>query len=147
MIETSPDCHLPLSDEEAAVLRAALDRMIPADEFPSACQAGVDAYLARQFYGDLAERLDDYRAGLSRLDRDARQCFGMGFAALAPDRQDAILASAEQDSELSSFVAMLAAHSAEGYYGDPGNGGNRDCVSWKMVGFDPRWTVGVEAGR
>jgi hypothetical protein len=26
----------------------------------------------------------------------------------------------------------------EGYYADPGNGGNRDAVSWRMIGYDPR---------
>jgi hypothetical protein len=27
-------------------------------------------------------------------------------------------------------------HSAEGFYSDPGNGGNRDNIAWKMIGFE-----------
>lgn len=128
---------------EAATLRAGLDRIIPADDFPSACEAGVDVYLARQFYRDLAVQLDAYRTGLDHLDRTSMDRFGVGFAALSPDQQDHLLA----DPGLSQFVSMLAAHAAEGYYGDPGNGGNRDCAAWRMVGFDPRWTVGTEEAR
>jgi hypothetical protein len=26
----------------------------------------------------------------------------------------------------------------EGFYGDPGNGGNRNAVSWHMIGFEVR---------
>jgi gluconate 2-dehydrogenase gamma chain len=31
---------------------------------------------------------------------------------------------------------MLVNHTMEGFYSDPGNGGNRDAVSWKMIGFE-----------
>ncbi len=33
---------------------------------------------------------------------------------------------------------MLVRLTAEGYYGDPGNGGNREAASWQMIGYDPR---------
>jgi gluconate 2-dehydrogenase gamma chain len=134
------DPQLPFSDAETATLRAALDRMIPADEFPSACEAGVDNYLARQFVSDLADTLSAYRFGLDALDRAAAERFGAGFASLKPGQQDGLL----DDPALSEFASMMAAHAAEGYYGDPANGGNLGCVSWRMIGFDPRWTVGAE---
>ena len=30
---------------------------------------------------------------------------------------------------------MMVEHVLEGFYADPGNGGNRDAVSWKMIGY------------
>jgi gluconate 2-dehydrogenase gamma chain len=36
-----------------------------------------------------------------------------------------------------SFFEMLLNLTAEGYFSDPANGGNRDALSWKMIGYDP----------
>ena len=35
-----------------------------------------------------------------------------------------------------AFFRMAVEHCAEGYYSDPDNGGNRDGVSWRMMGFE-----------
>ena len=35
--------------------------------------------------------------------------------------------------------SRLVNHAAEGYYADPGQGGNRNRVSWRMIGF--QWQV------
>jgi gluconate 2-dehydrogenase gamma chain len=123
-----------LTPLENQTLAAALDRIIPADEFPSACEAGVLDYLARQFQTDLAGMLPAYRIGLADLEQVSQMRFGMGFANLTPARQDSVLST----PDLISFVDMLAAHAAEGYYGDPGNGGNRDGIAWRMIGFEVR---------
>ncbi len=140
-----------LSDAQATTLRAVLDRMIPADDYddyPGAWDAGVGDYLARQLQGDLAACLSTYRDGLNALDLESESRFVVGFSALDAARQDEMLASLERgeaqaDWNVSpeTFIEMLANHVAEGYYSDPGNGGNRDCAAWRMVGFDPRWTV------
>ena len=34
------------------------------------------------------------------------------------------------------FFEMVRNHTLEGYYGSPRHGGNRDEVSWKMLGLD-----------
>jgi gluconate 2-dehydrogenase gamma chain len=37
-----------------------------------------------------------------------------------------------------SFFEMVRDHTLEGYYGSPRHGGNRDELSWKMLGLgDP----------
>ena len=33
------------------------------------------------------------------------------------------------------FFDLLLTHTRQGFYGDPRHGGNRDLVSWKMVGL------------
>ena len=37
-----------------------------------------------------------------------------------------------------AFFRAAVAHAGEGYYGDPGNGGNHNAVAWRMVGFEVR---------
>jgi len=113
----------PLTEDERATLRAAIDRIVPADDFPSASEAEVDEFIRRLLLAD-AKRLTLYREGLSRL-------MNVGFLQAEPERQSALLAEAEG----TPFVQSLIQHAIEGYYSDPGNGGNREGVAWSMVGF------------
>ena len=132
---------LPLSDEQIATLRAAIDRIIPPDDWPAGWAGGVGGYLARQFAGDLAALLPVYRDGLDALDVAARAAWGRPFADGEPGAQDALLARIETGAHgegLARFFALLVTHAMEGYYGDPGNGGNRGRVAWQMIGFEVR---------
>ena len=36
-----------------------------------------------------------------------------------------------------AFFARMTDLAHEGFYADPANGGNRDRLSWKMIGYDP----------
>ena len=47
-----------LTKQQQQTLRAAVDRIIPPDDYPGAWQSGVGDYLARQFEGDLRPVLD-----------------------------------------------------------------------------------------
>ena len=132
-----------LTESQRATLRALVDRIIPADDFPSGWEAGVGDYLDRQFAGDLSHLLDMYRSGLDALEVEARATAGVSFAALAPAAQDELLRRVElgevvTDWSVDPVVFFRAAteHAAEGFYGDPGNGGNRGEVSWRMIGFE-----------
>lgn len=132
-----------LTQPQRATLRALVDRLIPADDFPSGWEAGVGGYLERQFAGDLSHLLDTYRGGLDALDAEARATDGIGFDALAPAAQDELLrrveagdVAADWSVDPAAFFRAAVEHAAEGYYGDPGNGGNRDEVSWRMIGFE-----------
>ena len=132
-----------LTESQRATLRALIDRIIPADDFPGGWEAGVGGYLDRQFAGDLCHQLDMYRAGLDAFYIEARATAVVNFAELAPDAQDALLRKVELGDvvtdwpiEPAVFFHAAAEHAAEGFYGDPGNGGNRDGVSWRMIGFE-----------
>ncbi len=131
-----------LTPEQIQTLQTAVNRIIPADDFPSGWDAGVGEYLARQLSGDLRSLQDMYRAGLDALDAEGRAEAGTAFASLDPSAQDAILARLEAGKILTNwpvdparFFTHLVEHTMEGYYSDPGNGGNRDAVSWAMIGF------------
>ena len=131
-----------LTAEQLAALRAVVDRIIPPDDWPGGWEAGVGDYLRRQFAGDLQPALELYRAGLAALDAEAVAVAGSPFAGLAAAAQDALLARIETGHvatpwpiEPAAFFRLLVEHAMEGYYSDPGNGGNRDGVAWRMIGF------------
>lgn len=125
---------------QQAILQALIDRIIPPDEFPSGWDAGVGSFLARQLAGDLGPFLEIYRAGLDGLDAEAKPA---GFVELEPAAQDALLAQVESGdvvanwaTDPAAFFRAAVAHANEGFYSDPGNGGNRDAISWRMIGFE-----------
>jgi hypothetical protein len=134
-----------LTEQQLATLRALVDRIIPADDFPSGWQAGVGNYLAGQFDRDLRPQLDRYRAGLDALDAEAQAHTGARFAQLDAEHQDALLQRIEASTVTmawpinpAAFFQMAVEHSMEGFYSDPGNGGNHDGISWRMIGFEVR---------
>lgn len=130
---------------QLATLRALVDRIIPADDFPSGWDAGVGDYLGRQFERDLRPQLDRYRAGLDALDLEAHTTNSTSFAELEAAGQDALLrrieagqVTADWPIDPAAFFHDAVEHAMEGFYSDPGNGGNRDSVSWRMIGFEVR---------
>jgi hypothetical protein len=134
---------MPLTPREEAVLRAAVERLLPADDFPGAWEAGAREYLERQLEGDLAGARGLVEQGLAALDAEAIARSGSGFAALDDGGRDALLRDVEQGSVRTpwsvppqQFFDLLARTTAEGFYADPGQGGNRDRVSWRMTGFE-----------
>lgn len=84
---------------------------------------------------------DRYRLGLAGLDAYCQKQFQKGFAALAPEEQDKVLVGLEKgeitldgiDTKL--FFQQVLGNTMEGFFADPVYGGNRDMVSWKMIGF------------
>lgn len=134
-----------LSEEQQVILHAVVNRIIPPDDWPGGWEAGVGDYLFRQFERDLAGVIEQYQQGLDALEAEARAGGSPGFAAMDAAAQDALLTRVEQgavqtewQTDPAAFVNMLAHHCAEGFYSDPGNGGNRGEVAWKMIGFEVR---------
>jgi hypothetical protein len=134
-----------LTEQQLGVLRAACNRIIPADDYPAGWEAGVGDYLLRQFEGDLQPAVESYQQGLAALEAEAQAIHAQSFAALHPSTQDKLLTQVEQDVvatewslDPARFFKMLVDHCMEGFYSDPGNGGNRDEIAWKMIGFEVR---------
>ena len=132
-----------MTDVQQQTLRAAVNRIIPPDDYPGAWEAGVGDYLARQFEGDLAPQLDLYRAGLDAVEAEALTRFQSSFARLTLAQQDTTLHHIEAGEVLTSwpipparFFELLVNTTAEGYYSEPEQGGNRAAISWAMTGFE-----------
>jgi len=113
-----------LTQQEAETLGAVCSRIIPADGDPGAAEAGVVVFIDRQLDGFYRDHQKTYREGLAAL--------GSSFIGLAPEQQTAILKLLEK--RRSPFFELVLTHTMQGYYGSPRHGGNRDAVSWRMLG-------------
>jgi gluconate 2-dehydrogenase gamma chain len=123
-----------LTEEQARTLAAICDRIVPADDFPSATQAGVLTYIDKQLARHYRRHRDAYRDGLAQANAMSRKRFGKDLAALtAPQQLEAVSAIEREDRK---FFDLVRNHTLEGYYGSPRHGGNRDAVSWRMLGLD-----------
>jgi len=132
------------TEAEARSLGALSERLIPADRDPGAAWAGVVNFLDRQLAGYYKKFRTTYRQGLAGVDQTSQTLFGREFARLAGAQQDEVLRALENGrppgdawQRLSSeqFFDLLITHTMQGFYGDPRHGGNRDGVSWRMVGL------------
>ena len=123
-----------LQARDAAILTAICDQIIPADEFPSASQAGVLTYIDLQLMGPYRRHQKTYRDGLKQADQWSRSRFGIDLTRASAQQQFEIVSTLERDNK--PFFDLVRAHTMQGYYGNPRHGGNRDAVSWRMLGLD-----------
>jgi len=157
--------YLFLNDEEAALIVAAVARLIPADDrWPGAVEAGVPNYIDKQLAGawGAGERL--YRSGPwqqgaptqgYQLPFTPAELFRTALAAInhelslantpfdkmSSDQQDAYIQGLESGGKnlggvpSDVFFTHLWEITLEGFFSDPVYGGNRDMASWRMIGF------------
>jgi hypothetical protein len=106
---------------EVGLLDAVIDRIIPADDEPGALALGTPAYVRARLAEDpaLSRRIAAGLAGLT------------DFATLDAAARDAALHAVEG----SEWFCQLVELTAEGFWADPGNGGNRAARSWAMIGY------------
>lgn len=132
-----------LTDEEAATVEAICGQLIPADQDPGAAWAGVVRFIDRQLAGFYKRHRQAYRDGLAAVNRTAMLLDGAPFAALPSAKQADILSAMEKrkappeawgQQSARDFFDLILAHTMQGFYGSPRHGGNRDAVSWHMLG-------------
>lgn len=122
------------TEDEAATLTAICDQIIPADDFPSASQAGVLNYIDKQITRHYRPHQRAYREGLERANQLTQQHCGKTLAAASTAEKLKVVITVEQLDE--PFFELVRSHTFEGYYGSPRHGGNRNAVSWHMLGLD-----------
>lgn len=157
--------YLFFNREELDFIEAAVARLIPADdEWPGALEAGVPNYMDKQLAGawGAGERLyrsgpwspgtpsqgyqlpftpaELFHAALAAINKQLAES-GTPFAKLSAHQQDAYLKQLEGEGKdlggvpCAVFFADLWELTLEGFFSDPVYGGNRDMVSWRMIGF------------
>jgi gluconate 2-dehydrogenase gamma chain len=154
-----------LNESERRFLVAAVDRLIPRDEhWPGAAEVGVVNYIDLQMAGqwgkgELLYRHGPFRKGTPsqgyQLEYTPAELFrrsmaaihshfsaqGKSFDQLAPAEKDAYLTSLEKSGidldgvPSNTFFDFLLKHTVEGFFSDPIYGGNKNKISWKMIGF------------
>ena len=136
-----------LTEDDAKILAAVCDQIVPPDQDPGAAQAGAVAFIDRQLATRLKDRLEVYQRGLRALDAMARRRHGKPFTDVPFDAQTALLQDVEKGQvegtdwsgvQPAAFFGLVLDHTMMAFYGDPRHGGNRGRVSWKMLGVpDP----------
>jgi gluconate 2-dehydrogenase gamma chain len=131
-----------LTEPEAVTLAAVCDQIIPPDDAPGAAQAGTVEYIDLQLAGWYKKHRKAYSEGIAALDAIASRTAGQPFAKLTAAQQldlltkldEGKLGSSAETSAALAFFNLAIAHTMQGFYGTPRHGGNRDAVSWTMLG-------------
>ena len=76
-----------LTDTQARTLGAICDQIVPADDFPSASQAGVLNYIDRQLMRHYRKHRGAYLDGLEQAEAMSRKRFGGELAGLSQQQQ------------------------------------------------------------
>ena len=133
-----------LNQDEARTLEAICERLIPTDQDPGAAWAGVVIFIDRQLTGPYRKLRKTYRLGIAGTTATSLAMFSKPFAALTSTQQDSVLqtmdsgqAKGDQWKQVSakSFFDLVLSHTMQGFYGNPRHGGNRERLSWKMLGL------------
>lgn len=147
-------CHF-FTQKEKSLTEAIIDQIIPPDEWPGAKAAGVLNYIDKQLDGPFLRHQEKYRIGLAAISVLSLQMFTKPFEEVAWDNQTEFLVQMEagklslisksnnwQKGDDKSFFEMIRLHTMQGYYGSPRHGGNKNYVSYRMIGLDYPFIVG-----
>ena len=118
---------ITLEADEAADFAAIAARLIPTTDTPGATEAGVVHFYDRAWGDELAWALEDMRGFLQTLNAAS----GKRFATLDADTQDATLRAHEDDGRFD----LLRMTTIFGFFAMEKYGGNRNHVSWDLIGF------------
>jgi gluconate 2-dehydrogenase gamma chain len=125
------------TDEEAKLIEALTNQIIPADDAPGAVESGVVYYIDKQLAGPLQRFEPVYRKSIPLFRSACMEQTGQEFTALSFAAQTAWLREIERGpSALASFFGLVTDHTMQGFYGSPLYGGNRAGASWKMLAVE-----------
>jgi len=121
-----------LSLSEASEFEAIAAQIIPSGDTPGATEAGVIFFMDAVLSGSESTALKPLQQGLLSLQDDIRTTYAVeSFAALDNGQQIETL----QRIEETAFFNTLRFLTLAGTFCNPSQGGNRDQVGWKLIGF------------
>ena len=139
------------TEAEAGVLAAVWEQIIPADQDPGAVDAGVPNFIDLQLTRHYKRHQETYRTGLEGVQQTSTALYGRRFEELKWDDQTRVLETLESGKAPGSawasrnprtFFNLVRDHSMQGFYGSPRHGGNRNYVSYRMLGIDYPQVIG-----
>jgi gluconate 2-dehydrogenase gamma chain len=134
-----------LTSQQFATLTAITGRIFPTDENgPGAIEGHASTYIDRALTSHYAYQKDNYTANLSVLDDYCKATYQDSFAALPPEKQDAVLTAMEGNKvdksfgftpDARTFFNLVLEHTQEGMFSDPYYGGNANFIGWDLLDF------------
>jgi gluconate 2-dehydrogenase gamma chain len=120
------------TEPEGRLVTAICEQVIPGDQDPGAAWAGVPGFIDRQLTRFHKPHQKIYREGLRAVEQASRERFSKPFIELDAEDQASVLQSIARTHK--SFFDLIVSHTMQGFYGSPRHGGNREAVSWRMLG-------------
>jgi gluconate 2-dehydrogenase gamma chain len=139
------------TDDEAKLIDAFADQIIPPDEWPGGREAGVTNFIDKQLVGPYIRFQVKYRKGVEAVRKTCEIRYRKTFEDLDWDEQTAFLESMQagklkepvwEGSFDKEFFSMIRDHSMQAYYGSPVHGGNKNKMSYKMLKLDYPLIIG-----
>lgn len=140
-----------INAEEARLLDAVADQIVPPGEWCGGADAGVTDFIDQQLTEAYVHYQEDYRQGLKAIQQNSRVLYGKRFEKLSFPEQTEFLKAMEsgdqpggewEDGFDRNFFSLLRDHCLQGFYGSPRHGGNRDYISYKMLKLDYPLIIG-----
>ena len=138
--------------EEASCVIALCEQIIPEDEYGGgATEAGVINFIDRQLVAVFDYDQVVYQQGIAALQQSCLDLHGKRFESLGTETQFRTLKMLEAgelpgtpwgELEPNRFFRLVIEHTMQGFYGAPRHGGNRNYMSYKMMGLDFPLLVG-----
>jgi gluconate 2-dehydrogenase gamma chain len=134
-----------LNEEEITLLDAIVEQVIPTDDFPGGKWANVSNFIDKQLDTYYKKHQAEYREGLAAFEKTVIQLKGKKFEEIPFAEQTAILEKMEagqfpgdywKDHPSAGFFDLVRQHALQGFYGSPLHGGNREYISYRMLGLD-----------
>lgn len=138
--------------EEVQCLIAICEQIIPADQHGGgATDAGVIHYIDKQLVAVFDYDQVIYQQGISALQQSCLDLHSKKFELVNFDTQHQLLTKLEAGElpsqhwgflEQNRFFRRVISHTMQGFYGAPRHGGNRNYMSYRMMGLDFPLVVG-----
>jgi gluconate 2-dehydrogenase gamma chain len=139
------------TNDEASLIDAIAEQIIPSDEWPGGRESGVTNFIDIQLTGPYQRFRSAYRKGIAAIQESCNSLYKKKFEELAWKEQTAFLETMESGQMKGdkwsagfdkTFFELVRDHSMQAYYGSPIHGGNRNKISYKMIGLDYPLIVG-----
>jgi hypothetical protein len=111
--------HL-LNAQEAALVSAIAEQVIPLDDEPGAAQSRAVHFVDRQLDGPLARLRQAYHQGLAAFEAASKAETGQSFLDLSPEQRQSFLLRVECGHKLTAFYELVRAHAEQSllWHGD-----------------------------
>ena len=123
--------------QQAADYEAFASQIIPTDNTPGAKEANVVRFVDFALSEIEPQNKQDFANALQALNQQARKTDSKAasFAALTSAQQVETMKAMEKSGDF----GILKTYTLIGFFGDPADGGNKDQIGWKLIGFEDKF--------